>query len=901
MRVRSVLEDDWWFATDLDAPAVVPPGDPSPPSGRWRRIRVPGHWQGQFRELVRATGPVWYRYELDLDAEWLAADTLALEFGAVGHFCQGWLNRSYLGDHDGGHLPFSWSLDGCGRVGRNELLVRVVSPSGDRSRYPAFPFDEILHGKQSWYGPAGGLWQQVAVEARSAHAVRELSVRPLPDAHAVEVRVELWSTLETAAVSVEVTDPDGVPCARADVVAGEATAVRLHAEHRLRRWSPGTPDLYHVCATVAVGERVVDRVRQRCGFRSFAAVDGRFVLNGAPIELRGVLDQDYDDGGAVPPSRADLQDRFELLKRFGFNALRCHVKVPDPSYLDVADEVGLLVWCELPTTSRLSPRAMERIDQTLAGFVARDRHHPCIVVWGVANEAWGYDLVGDPEHRARLRRSFHELKAMVPDHLVVDNSPCTPNFHIETDIEDYHFYAVLPEMRRRWDDFLEAFANRSWSTFSPHGDARRTGTEPLVVSEFGAWGLPDLSDLEADEPWWFETGQEWAGGAAYVHGARERFRQWHLDKVFGDWHGLCVETQRRQFVTLQYQIESMRARPEIAGYVLTEFRDVHWEANGLLDMRDRPRTFVDALPELNGTPALIARLGRWAVWDGDDVTAEVTVINDGAPTSELRLECTTTRGGHQSATAVEPLAAWERRALGTHRTVARCDGVPSAFDIDYRLTDVDGWIAGTRRSVLVVPRVDAQLGGDQQITVTDPELRDRLVGLGYAVAGPEVDAPLRVVRQMTPDDHGYLRRGGRLLVLATQDDALGGGFGDFPPVALAPWDVALYGGGEWVSAFSWLRRTGRFADLPGGPILDLWLEGLSPQVVITGLPPARFECDVFAGVFVGWVHQVAALIARHHVGLGSVLISTLDVTGQALGADPVATWLLHQLIATARE
>ena len=171
-------------------------------------------------------------------------------------------------------------------------------------------------------------------------------------------------------------------------------------------------------------------------------------------------------------------------------------------------------------------------------------------MWGVANEAWGYDLVGEREHRSWLHELVSPREGHAPDHLIVDNSPCAPNFHIETDIEDYHFYAVLPEMRQRWDDFLDEFANRADFTFSPHGDARRTGTEPLVVSEFGAWGLPDLSDLEADEPWWFESGQEWAGGAAYVHGARERFALWHLDEVFGDWQGLCVETQRRQFVTL---------------------------------------------------------------------------------------------------------------------------------------------------------------------------------------------------------------------------------------------------------------------------------------------------------------------------------------------------------------
>ena len=132
---------------------------------------VPGHWQDQFDDLARATGTAWYRLPLDLDASWLAHGALTLEFGAVGHFCQGWLNGAYLGQHEGGHLPFSWPIDHTAVAGTNELLVRVVSPSGDRSRFPEFPFEETLHGKQSWYGPSGGIWQEVRVEARSAHAV----------------------------------------------------------------------------------------------------------------------------------------------------------------------------------------------------------------------------------------------------------------------------------------------------------------------------------------------------------------------------------------------------------------------------------------------------------------------------------------------------------------------------------------------------------------------------------------------------------------------------------------------------------------------------------------------------------------------------------------------------------
>ena len=193
MRLRRTLIDGWRLAPDLDAPAVIAPTELKPPVDGWRPIRVPGYWQTQFRDLARATGPVWYRLTFGLDETWFDRDALILDFGAVSHFCQGWLNGQYLGEHEGGHLPFTWSLGQAARVGANELFVRVVSPSGDRSKYPDFPFEETLHGKQSWYGPTGGIWQEAAIEARSACAIGHLHVQPDADRSEVDVRVEIVS------------------------------------------------------------------------------------------------------------------------------------------------------------------------------------------------------------------------------------------------------------------------------------------------------------------------------------------------------------------------------------------------------------------------------------------------------------------------------------------------------------------------------------------------------------------------------------------------------------------------------------------------------------------------------------------------------------------------------------
>ena len=79
-------------------------------------------------------------------------------------------------EHEGGYLPFELALDGALRFdGPNELVVRVIDPATEADAELGFSFAEIPHGKQSWYGPVGGIWQGVYVERRpsTARAARD--------------------------------------------------------------------------------------------------------------------------------------------------------------------------------------------------------------------------------------------------------------------------------------------------------------------------------------------------------------------------------------------------------------------------------------------------------------------------------------------------------------------------------------------------------------------------------------------------------------------------------------------------------------------------------------------------------------------------------------------------------
>ena len=99
-------------------------------------------------------------------------------------------------------------------------------------------------------------------------------------------------------------------------------------------------------------------------------------------------------------------------------------------------------------------------------MVERDWNHPSIVIWTIVNENWGTDLAVNAAHRAWLVDMYNELKQLDPTRLVVGNSPCFTNFHVVTDIEDFHNYYGMPDHHRQWKEWVQAFAARPAWTFA---------------------------------------------------------------------------------------------------------------------------------------------------------------------------------------------------------------------------------------------------------------------------------------------------------------------------------------------------------------------------------------------------------------------------------------------------
>lgn len=877
-RQQFALDGDWLFWPDETA--SLTPATLSADTAR--SIAVPGPWQAQFDDLRDYSGPGWYRRSVDVPAAW-AGLRVILGFGAADYLAEVWVNGIEVGQHEGGYLPFELDITDAARPGENVLVVRVTDP-------PEL-LAEIPHGKQSWYGPLSGLWQSVWVESRPAQHI--LNVRLTPDAAAGVVSVDVATShplSSTDRVQVSIVLPDGAPVADGQS-AGADLALSI-ADPQL--WDVDTPNLYTATITLdsATGH---DTVVDTFGFRTVETRQGRIWLNGRPLYLRGALDQDYyPDLICTPPSEAYIENQFRQARAMGLNCLRIHIKIGDPRYYAAADRVGLLIWTELPNWGHLTEASAKRGRETIAGMIDRDWNHPSIIVWNIINEAWGTELSINSDHRAWLADLFERVKELDPTRLVVDNSACFDNAHVKSDLDDFHFYAAMPEGAERWDAWVEELANRPPWLYAPEYQANREHGAPLIVSEFGNWGLPDIGPLleqYGGEPWWFESAYDWGGGDVYAHGAERRLRDLHLDKVFGDFTGLARAAQEAQFEGLRYEIEAMRLRPQISGYVITEFTDVHWESNGLLDMLRRPKVHFQRLAEINADTMIIPRTTRRSWRSGEAAIVDLNLAHSGAEalhgatlTWALTGDQVTIESGAEKNLSLDSFGVVKLPPLELAMPAV---AFPSPVILDLIAADNTGkQIAHTSLPLIIFPPATTPPG---TVVCTDEILAAALTRGGCeTVAETSLDVPW--VTATFDDSHRrFAQEGGKVLFLAETPDALQT---SVPRLSLAarqgtPWS------GDWASSLSWYRRDLWAGALPGDGLLGFAFSTVLPQTVISSVQSLDFREEVVAGLFVGWLRRPAGLVQKRPLGRGTLLVSTLRLV-DALGHDPLADYLLRE-------
>lgn len=907
-RQRTSLNGTWDFWRDPTAALT----HEALPAGQRVPVTVPAPWQSQLAERMDF-GVGWYRRTVTLPAL-LPGERLVLGIDAADREADVWWNGEHVGSHEGGYLPFTVDVTTAAHPGGNILIIRVADLLED--------FAETPHGKQSWYGPVSGLWQGVWVERRPARHITGARITPLGSQVHVHMRISLLpeedSPNEDGArlfqVAFRVLDPSGQAVATGT---SDSPSFTIYVEDP-QLWQPDSPNLYRLELTLP--GPMEDRWTGTFGFRTIEAREGRLLLNGKPLMLRGALDQDYYPNLIyTPPSAEMIEDQLRKAKEMGLNCLRVHIKAADPRYYEIADRLGILIWTELPNWKHLTREARRQGLETLEGILERDWNHPSIIIWTIINENWGTNLSHDPAHRQWLSDTYHALKAHDPLRLVVDNSACYGNFHVITDIEDFHNYYAIPDHHEHWRNWVAAFANRAPWTFAPQfadaedwrhyamapweplqrpyaPEVERTGQEPLVVSEFGNWGLPDLTALRSclgdKDPWWFQTGYEWDEGVVFPHGVEKRFTDYALHTIFGDLAALTRASQWSQFLAMKYEIEQMRKHDSIQGYVITEFTDVHWECNGLLDMCRNTKAYHSRLQEINADDMIIPEWSRLAYWEGETVTLDLlfshySALDLAGSSLVWQVEGMPELSGQFQNLKPNPYGV---TPIGQVQFAAPRVDRSRQVQVAFELRDMTGRVAARgSQDLYFLPR--RSLSG---ITARVWAQEGALALDGLTAAAKLEEAEIAVAYELSEDLYRFLQKGGKVLWLAERPTPKHAFLANPYPHVFPRRGTPLQG--DWASSFSWVRKGPLFSDLPTDGTVNMAFAGLTPDNYIAGVSPYDYSQRVHAGIFAGWVQKNAALVAETPLGRGRLLISTFRI-GERLADHPVAAAMYGQLLA----
>ena len=434
-----------------------------------------------------------------------AGGRLLLHFGAVDYTCTVRVNDHVVGSHRGGYWPFSLDITEALRPGMNDLWVTVQDPTGNGVQ---------ARGKQTltpggmFYPAQSGIWQTVWLEPLQPVYITDLRLMPDYDSRTVTVQLK---TNTPAAAAVEIF-ADGVPVAKAELDAGIEKIILAVPEAAFHPWSPESPFLYTVTATLAVG----DRVESYFALRSWqAARDGRgvlrFFLNGKPILLNGLLDQGYwPQGLYTPPSDAAVVKELEQVKVLGFNLLRKHAKIEPQRWYYHCDRLGLVVWQDMVsggTPSKLwfvtyltnvfqpllrkfpdgAPfyRLLSRPDAASRDLYREELNatvdalacHPCIGCWVPFNEGWGqFDAA----------KATARLRVLDPGRLIDEASGWFDQGGGDVDSRHNYFYPLRV----------------------------RPGRRTVALTEYGGIAFPVEGHLTADKTYGYGTARDSADMAA---------------------------------------------------------------------------------------------------------------------------------------------------------------------------------------------------------------------------------------------------------------------------------------------------------------------------------------------------------------------------------------------------
>ena len=480
----------WWFRTDSGNVGKEQRwhGSGDSASG-WRKVRVPHTWQVDASS-IEYRGVAWYRRTFEAPHEWQNS-AVRIEFEAVFHTATVWINGELAGEHvRKGYTAFLLDITHLLRWGSpNTIAVRVDN---------AFDEKMVPRGRSSDWAHDGGIYRPVQLLITPKIFVERVGVEALPElatgdggltitAYVRNTDSKPWrgrALFRVADEETGLTVLSGSVTSNLSIEGGATRTSRFEATlPKAKLWHFDHPNLYRLVFSIANGEET-HQLAVTFGVRKLEVKDSGFYLNGERVRLMGVerMAGSNPNFGMAEPSDWIVHDHDDVKH---LNCVFTRVHWPqDKRVLDYCDRHGILMQSEIPTWgydtfagmgSEPDTELVQNALEQLREMIARDRNHPCVVVWGLSNEIGGRN----PPAYQFAKRMLEEAKRLDP-HRLCSYASNSLNETPERDVAglmdfietNEYFGSWAPgsavEVAKHLDDLHAAFPGK-----------------PVVISEYG--------------------------------------------------------------------------------------------------------------------------------------------------------------------------------------------------------------------------------------------------------------------------------------------------------------------------------------------------------------------------------------------------------------------------------
>ncbi|MFY0686413.1 MAG: DUF4982 domain-containing protein [Cyclobacteriaceae bacterium] len=373
--------------------------DPALNHSEWRTLDLPHDWsiEGEFSPHHPATpgggalpgGIGWYRKTFIPDLS-LTEKKAFIQFDGIYMNSQVWINGNLLGERPFGYASMEYDITPYIQCGKENVIAVKV----DNSQQP----------NSRWYSGSGIYRNTRLIYTTSTYIPQWGTFVTTPEITSKKAVVQVATKIVTNANTTitlisEIIDQDGstVLSKSKDITAeGQET---LTVDQRIeitnpKLWGTNSPNLYTLLSKVVVKGNVTDTYETKFGIRDFEFDNNKgLILNGQPLKIRGVcLHHDLGALGTAINHRA-IERQIEIMKNMGINAIRTAHNPPAPEFLDLCDQMGIIVmnetfdiWSKNKSPHDYAFYWDDWHEQDLTDHILRDRNHPSVFIWSIGNE-----------------------------------------------------------------------------------------------------------------------------------------------------------------------------------------------------------------------------------------------------------------------------------------------------------------------------------------------------------------------------------------------------------------------------------------------------------------------------------------------------------------------------------